>query len=560
MPLSEKARFLGSLEIFSDLNEEELADLDSIADEFAFEKDAMIAYPRDMADRLIIVREGRLFSCLRDKNGVVRDSRSYFSGDYFNDTWLFTTQVHSDSVRGAEPGRFIFIEQKKFLDFLKRNRDAVDYLLLSDEANQAARGSPVVQAGRRFKSLKLLPDEIVAYEKRRSIAVLLFNIGLPIVLAILLISLIAAFLGLGSTGARVIVLLLALLTLFIVIWRVLDWANDYFVITSKHIIHREYSLQKFKARINKIPVDQVQSVEILKPNFLSTALNVGSARITTAAQSGTVIFDNVDNPAEIQDIIEDLRAETQALDEGRVQQDIRALFDKHFDVGPGYNKFDEPADDWGDDSTSADVKGILSLLRKRLTRGVGTKIVAPDGTITYRKHPVTLLGRTMWPMLVGLLLIILIMMSEGRIRLFFAGLLFLDFLWYIWKFEDWRNETFQLTDRLVVDIDRRPFFFGVSRKQAELANVQNVSSEKPSLFANLFNFGNVKIETAGASPDIIFESVGRPNRVQRDVFQRREAFKSKQRKAQLDQRRQEYAVVVDVYQQAQEIDHIPRRI
>jgi uncharacterized membrane protein YdbT with pleckstrin-like domain len=93
-----------------------------------------------------------------------------------------------------------------------------------------------------------------------------------------------------------------------------------------------------------------------------------------------------------------------------------------------------------------------------------------------------------------------------------------------------------------------------------LANVQNVSSEKPSLLANIFNFGNVKIETAGASPDIVFESVGRPNRVQRDVFQRREAFKSKQQKAQREQRRQEYAVVVDVYHQAQEVDHIPRRI
>ncbi len=560
MPLSEKARFLGSLEIFSDLNEEELADLDSIADEFEFEKNAMIAYPRDMANRMIIVREGRLFSCHRDKNGIVRDSRSYFSGDYFNDTWLFTTQVHTDSVRGAEPGRFIFIEQKKFLDFLKRNRDAIDYLALSDEANQAAGGSPVVKTGGRFKSLKLLPNEIIAYEKRRSIAVLLFNIGWPIMLAVLLISLVAAFLGLSSTGARVIVLLLALLTLFIVIWRVIDWTNDYFVITSKHIIHREYNLQKFQARINKIPVDQVQSVEVLKPNFFSTVLNVGSARITTAAQTGTVIFDNVDNPAEIQDIIEELRAETQALDEGQVQQDIRALFDKHFDVGPGYNKVKVLADDWGEDSTPAEVMGILSQLGRRLTRGVGTKIISPDGSITYRKHPVTLLGRTMWPMLVGLFLIILIVMFEGRIRLFFVGLLFLNFLWYIWKFEDWRNETYILTDQLIIDIDRLPFFFGSSRKQAELANVQNVSSEKPSLLANLFNFGNVKIETAGASPDIVFESVGRPNRVQRDVFQRREAFKSKQRQSQRAQRRQEYAVVVDVYQQAQEVNHIPRRI
>ena len=112
MSLSERARFLGTLEIFADLSEDELFDLAAIAEEYEYEKGSVVAYQRDTANKLIIVRSGRLFSCGRDKNGIVRESRSYFSGDYFDDIWLFTTQTYPATVQGADPGRFILIEQK----------------------------------------------------------------------------------------------------------------------------------------------------------------------------------------------------------------------------------------------------------------------------------------------------------------------------------------------------------------------------------------------------------------------------------------------------------------
>jgi uncharacterized membrane protein YdbT with pleckstrin-like domain/CRP-like cAMP-binding protein len=555
--LSEKAKFLGTLEIFADLTEEELAGLATIADEYEFEKGSMVAYQRDTADKLIIVRNGRLFACRRDKNGIARDSRSYFSGDYFDDVWLFSSQAHPQSVQGADSGRFIFIEQEKFQDFLNNNSGLIDYLNLSDKAFEAAEGSQYGQSGSRFKSLKLLSDEIVRYQKRRSVAVLLFNAGLPLVIGLILIGLIGFFLGLESTASLVIVFLILLLSILIAGWRILDWTNDYFVITNRYLIHREFSLKRFQANINKTPIDMVQSVEVLKPSLFSTLLNIGTAHVTTAAQSASLTFDRIDNPREVQDILIELQEEARSLDSGRVQEDIRAAFDTHFEVDPGYIMIEEPPED---DEAGATMGSIASGIFRSITRGVGTKVVSLDGTITYRKHPVTMLGRTFWPMLAGLALIVLIWMFDGPIKVFFAGLLFLDFLWYIWSFEDWRNETFQVTDRQIVDIDRKPFFFGVSRKQADIANVQNVSSEKPSFLATVFNFGNVKIETAGASADIVFESVGRPNRVQRDIFRRREDLKKKQSVSQREQRREEYAVVADVFQQSQELDHIPRRI
>jgi uncharacterized membrane protein YdbT with pleckstrin-like domain len=139
-------------------------------------------------------------------------------------------------------------------------------------------------------------------------------------------------------------------------------------------------------------------------------------------------------------------------------------------------------------------------------------------------------------------------------------LVFLGLLgWLIWRFEDWRNDTFQVDDRYVIDIDRRPFGFGESRKQAELGNVQNVNADKPNILATIFNYGNVLVETAGAAANITFESVADPNQVQSDIFQRRDEFRQRQRVAEGDRQRKEYAVLLDVYQQAREQGRIPRR-
>ena len=66
MSLSERARFLGTLEIFTDLTEDELFDLAAIAEEYEYEKGSVVVYQRDTANKLIIVRSGRQRHLVRD--------------------------------------------------------------------------------------------------------------------------------------------------------------------------------------------------------------------------------------------------------------------------------------------------------------------------------------------------------------------------------------------------------------------------------------------------------------------------------------------------------------
>jgi uncharacterized membrane protein YdbT with pleckstrin-like domain len=553
--------FLGKLAIFGDLSEEELEDLARICDEYEFENGATIAYQRDVADKLIIVRGGRLFAFEVDSHGIVRDSRSYLTGDYFVDTWLFTPLTHEATVRSAGEGRLIFIDHEKFIQFIADHPSALDKLELSEEAWHEAEGTQYLQPKRRVRTLSLLADEIVLFNERRSILSLVIQVIGPLALYVIWLAVLWGIIELQGTFAYVATVIPGILLLIFVVFRALDWTNDYFVITNKHLMHREYSLWRFQATVNKTPIDQVQSVEILKPGLLATVFNVGTARVTTAAHSGIVLFDYINDPGEVEEIVNRLREQVQALDAGRAQATMRASLEEHFEAAPPFKEVEDPEEEEFDEEKKVPTGplAIVASFTGRISHAISSRVVEGD-VITYRKHFFTLLGRTWINILLGLALAILVALVPSlEAAGCFMVILLANFGWFVWRFEDWRNDTFQVSSRYVIDIDRQPFGFGESRKQAELGNVQNVSSDRPGIFATIFNFGDVYIETAGATADITFERVVNPNLVQSDIFRRREEFRQKQRVREGQRRRKEYAVMLDVFQQAQEQDRLPRR-
>ena len=548
-----KSEFLGQLPIFSELYPEELEKLAQITDEYKFEKGAAIAYQRDIADRFYIVRSGRLFGQKVDERGIVRETRAYMPGDYFNDIWLFTPTTHEMTVNAAADGRMLVIEEQKFLPFLIGNPAILEALDLSDEARYEAERTQAALPGREARKLNLLTDEIVEFYERRTALLLVFQILVPVIIGVLLTGFALFEFQAGQRLLPVLAGVPAVLAWLVVLFLYIDWSNDYFVITNKHLVHNEYDLRRFQVKVNKVPIDQVQSVEILRPNLLQNILNVGSAKITTASRSGVLIFDFIRDPRVVEETINKLRQRVRAIDAGRVQAVMRSSIEEHFEIPPAYEKVVDP------DAVGPTTFGQQMTLIQRIRRGLAPRV--EDGNnITYRKHFFTLLAETWWQIVLGnSLLVGAILIPNIWVAGAFIVLGFIDLVWFIWRFEDWRNDTFQVTDRYVIDIDRQPFGFGESRKQAELGNVQNVNADRPGFLNTIFNFGNVHIETAGASADITFEQVVNPSRVQSDVFQRREQFSQGQRIREGQQRRKEYAVFIDAYQQANEQNRLPDR-
>jgi len=105
-------------------------------------------------------------------------------------------------------------------------------------------------------------------------------------------------------------------------------------------------------------------------------------------------------------------------------------------------------------------------------------------------------------------------------------------LWY--RYEDWRNDIYQLTDDRIIDLKRLPLGLREERREASLAMIQDIGYEIPGIMANLLDYGNVVIETAGREAVFAFDWVHRPRSVQDEVFARMDAYRERER----DQRRE----------------------
>jgi hypothetical protein len=352
--------------------------------------------------------------------------------------------------------------------------------------------------------------------------------------------------------------LLILFGLFLFIVRLIDFRADYFIITNKHLTHHEFELRQFRIHLVKIPISQVQTVEILKPSLWANLFNIGSARVTTAATYGNVLFDNIDDPSAVKDILQRLIGQYQSLESAQTQAVMRQSLEKHFGMESPLTPTDEPALPPAPPRRLQ--RGVLAGIRRRY----GWRVVEGN-TITYRKSIFILLRQIALPLLVfiglGALIGLGIYLNVNTWLITLLGAIggFANLIWFIWQTENWHNDIFQLNDRFVFDIDRLPFGFGESRKQAAIANIQNVDASRPGFLPTLFNYGFVNIDTAGARSEIVFDYVPNPELIQADIFARIDETRRKQRIQEGSSRRQEYALMLDVYRQAMEQQRIPQR-
>ncbi|PIS23028.1 hypothetical protein COT49_02385 [candidate division WWE3 bacterium CG08_land_8_20_14_0_20_40_13] len=89
-------------------------------------------------------------------------------------------------------------------------------------------------------------------------------------------------------------------------------------------------------------------------------------------------------------------------------------------------------------------------------------------------------------------------------------------IWYLFSFlfilENyliWYFNVYIITDRRVIDTD----FYGIIHKnvsEAPLRNIEDSTYDVSGIFPTIFNFGNIKIQTAAEAPEFEFEWVPNP--------------------------------------------------
>mgnify|MGYP001293466430 CR=1 FL=1 len=98
-------------------------------------------------------------------------------------------------------------------------------------------------------------------------------------------------------------------------------------------------------------------------------------------------------------------------------------------------------------------------------------------------------------------------------------MMFIYLFWYLAifaysleKFISWYFDIFIITNNRVIDIDVHNL---LDRKftEAQLKKIQDTSYKVSGVSQTIFNYGSVKVETAGENPDIIFEKISHPEKI-----------------------------------------------
>lgn len=157
---------------------------------------------------------------------------------------------------------------------------------------------------------------------------------------------------------------------------------------------------------------------------------------------------------------------------------------------------------------------------------------------TYRKHWVVLLQAIFGPVLATIAVLSLwaFLVSSDMLGLYLrwgwlaalGGVASLTpVLWLVWRYEDWRNDYYVVTDERIIDVVRHPFGFRTEIREAPVSTVQNVTMRIPNVLAASLDFGDIQVETAGKEGQLVFHSIAHPRQVQRDVTQRVEAARAR---------------------------------
>ena len=302
------------------------------------------------------------------------------------------------------------------------------------------------------------------------------------------------------------------------VWNINNWANDFYLITSRRMVWVEHVTGFYDSR-QEAPLSTLISVGI-KTSQLGYFL--GYSDVIVRTYIGDIRFERVGHASTIGKLIETNWARGKRVDLELDAREIRKALRQKF----GKEAEDITAKDLQDElgtvePTPKEVNFFQWLFADfvRVRHEVG-------GTITYRKHWLILLQKLILPLFALVLSIIFVVaiITHNLIQVDYtmglvAGyfLIFVAAGMLVYQYVDWRNDLFQLTPNQVIDLDRKPFG-RESRRSAPLENILSIEYERRGFIPMLFNYGTVYI-TIG-NTQLTFNNVYQPSVVQQDIFTR----------------------------------------
>ena len=491
--------FLHEHFLFNYLTDEELGQIMPLFKPIILEKGEVLYRTGFPGRNFFLIVSGQIILQDDDQNSSVINAKGHFG-----EQAIFKEGLRNETAQALEKSTILAVNKRGFLAILAAYpsiKSRISGMKISDTILQNHE-FPWVGS-----------DETVRFVDRKHINVFYTQLMLPLVFLILT--------GIGAVLLDLNLGLFLPITFLIFclwsIWLWLDWRNDFYLVTSERVAWVEKVIWLHDQR-REVPLQSILSVNI-STNQIQRLFGYGDVIVRT--YTGNIPMRNTAHPKMLLDLISEVqeisKTRAQRIETADINQTIRTR------LGLSGNSTSPETDPEFTDlemeggpqltETITPLQEFINLFRARYEL---------NGVINYRKHIFVLIRNSWW----------LLMALAGLGVSFFArlvGLLTYPTLPLIvilfavnlaalgYVFADWANDRFQITDKYIIDLDRKPFG-RETKRSALLENVLSLDCKRENIIQRLFDFGTVAINVGDIQLD--FEHVAHPITVQNEIFER----------------------------------------
>jgi len=541
--LPARIAFLKKIHLFHGLEEDELAAIAEELDEVPVPQGGVVFKQDTKADSFYLIYAGSVRIVRRQNNREIQLAR-LVREDYFGEMALVEKRRRSATVTALVDTVLLAFSRQDFEKLYKQKPTLKLNLEVAIRSRQLARSL-------LFKWLR--PDEVVYFLARKHPVILYQNLGLPILAFLVPLGL---FYGYFTIAQLFIVGFAAWVSLIVVvgwiIWLVVDWGNDYYIVTNQRVVWLEKVVGIYDSR-QESPLSTVLSVGV-EANPLGRALDFGDVIVRTFV--GKIPFSHVTHPHQAARMIEEYWQRTREAAVGLEKEAMKDAIRKRLGIPI-------PPKPKTDASLPPPPPKGANLLRRLGANTLKLRYESGD-TVIYRKHWVVLIMEAWMPVLSMLAVIVLfaqrlyqLLRNPAEAFISFNGgiqvdgwagalliLLFVLFLWFAYRVLDWSNDQFVVTQEQIIDLDKKPFGTE-TRNAAQLENILGTEYRRIGILGNIFNYGTVYITVGGTK--FAFEDVIDPAAVQSDINRRRAARADKKRQTEITAERERMAEWLATY-------------
>lgn len=581
-------------QLFAKLEDDHWEELASVAGWEHIPANLDVTRQGQQGTKLYVLAAGRALVRATDEKGRERPRHTITVGqdDVYGLKALVAGDRHTATVRSiVQPGNGTGQPPLDGSDWLTLQHDDVLYLLHSRP--DLWRDTPLWQTimvkpkQKRFR-WQGDEEEILLVTRRHGIYLVMRILGI-LLLALAIVGILwvlLEFLPIGPMTLLTGFLVFSAVFLPVFAWYVVDYFNDYYVITNQRILRHDRVLLIYENQL-EAPIERIQDVS-RRSSLIAKIFNYGWMNISQAG-AGSIAFDMVPNPEKVEALIRQLQSEVRASTQAEQRENLRnkllsSLKMRLIPAIPGRSlpegtKLPVRKSPWQRlwEAVLAPVsffwQALISLpenlyllflqllprrareqtIKERQARKRKRATEFQD-QIVYRKHIFFLVKTVIIPLgfvvgTIGLWVFtdFTIRGLPGVLSVVYAGLLALALFWLWYRWENWRNDRYVITKTHIYYIYALPLGLSERRRQTEWSKVQNANYVIPSFWANLFNWGDVTVETASVEGTLVFEKIPNPRQVQQLIVNRIAQARQQQEQRERERRQADLSETLQIY-------------